>query len=525
MGGMMMRKIKLLTMILFWIILIAIVPFTSCVSSRTESQVNNSTPPASNSITDSSTVTNNLTSPTPTTTDTKSPTQEYYDAVQKASEQAISVTYPYLRRTIFLTKDDSAFLQILRFLKESAVQEIIYHNPKTKGPFAFPQGGYYITFNLEASSNIFFYSTGEDIRFETYDAYLTITCSQDFWQLLADAGKRELLAISNLPKPANLTGKIVFGSNRDGNNEIYSVNADGTNLTRLTDNNIPDGTPFWSPDRTKIAYVSTIRDAQQLEKLEVYVMNSDGTNHLRLTNGGGNNPAWSPDGKLIAYVSGYGSGADIYVMDINGGNKKQLTHNSSLNGNPDWSPDGSKITFFSMRDNLEGGKGVKPKIYIMNADGTDQHPITKSTQWADTMPKWSPDGKKIVFVADRDNERRKIYLINSDGTDQIRLSSDHTGEDLQPCWSPDGSKIAFASTRSGVSEIWVMNADGTNQAPLLINSPENDISDGSPSWLVLSIGHDRPPLAHPRYKNRTISSQLSDKIMNIQNMSAKGNNT
>jgi Tol biopolymer transport system component len=460
----MMSNKKLLIPVMFLVLLMALPLFASCIYSN------------------SSTATNNLISPTPTIIDTKSPAEEYYNAVRTVSEQAISITYSYQRRTIFLTIDDPAFPQILRFLKESTVQKITYHDPRVKGPFPLTQEGYYLIFGLRDGSDKFLYSTGNDIRFETNDAYLIITCSQDFWQLLADTGKRVLLAISNLPKPPNLSGKIVFGSNRDGNNEIYRMNADGTSLTRLTENTAYDGGPVWSPDGTKIAYMSIVRDSQQSEKLEIFVMNSDGTNPLRLTNGGGLNPTWSPDGKLITFASGYGSGSDIYVMDVDGSNKKQLTRDSSLNDKPDWSQDGTKIVFFSMRDISPGGKGGKPQIYVMNTDGTDQHPLIGSTDSSDTMPKWSPDGGKIVFVSDRNGQRRKIYLMNSDGTGQIILSSIHTGEDIHPCWSLDGSKIIFTSTRLGVSEIWVMNADGTNQAPLLQNNSEKDVSDMFPSW-------------------------------------------
>lgn len=473
-----MSKNILLIWVMLLVLSIAIIPFTSCMSSSPDSRSDNSIITACPTITNTDTTTTQLISTVSATNDPKATPQEYYSAVQKASEQAISINYPYERRTIFLTRDDPAFSQILGFLKESTIQEVTYKpTPEIKGPFPFPQGGYYLTFALSDGSNIHFYNTGVDIRFETSKAYLKIACSQQYWQLLVDTGKRVRLVVSNLPKPSNLTGKIVFQSDRDGNNEIYTMNVDGSELTRLTENAVHDGGPVWSPDGAKIAFVTMVRNLQQLEKLEIFVMKSDGTDLLRLTNGGGNNPAWSPDGKLIVFSFG-----DIYIMNVDGSFKNQLTNSTFSDDTPDWSPNGKEIVFSSNSDNSNGSKGGKPHVYVININGTDQHLIAGSLRWADTMPKWSPDGSKIVFVSDREHERRKIYLMNSDGTNQMMLSLNHAGEDIHPNWSPDGSKIVFTSTRSGASGIWVMNADGTNQAPLLENSAEKDISDGFPSW-------------------------------------------
>ena len=109
-------------------------------------------------------------------------------------------------------------------------------------------------------------------------------------------------------------GKIAFVSGRDGNNEIYVMNADGTDQTRLTDNPAYDSGPSWSPDGTKIAF-DTDRDGNR----EVYVMNADGTNLINITNhpASDHHPDWSPDGTKILFASNDAGNGDIFVMNFN----------------------------------------------------------------------------------------------------------------------------------------------------------------------------------------------------------------
>ncbi|MFC1694264.1 SUMF1/EgtB/PvdO family nonheme iron enzyme, partial [Candidatus Latescibacterota bacterium] len=162
-----------------------------------------------------------------------------------------------------------------------------------------------------------------------------------------------------------LEGKIAFSSYRDGNYEIYLMDTDGSNQTRLTFNSAYDSYPSWSPDGSQITF-SSYRDGNY----EIYVMNADGSNQTRLTYNSGYDwaPAWSPDGSQIAfsYLDGYN---EIYVMTADGSNQTRLTNNSVNDYKPTWSPDGSHIAFQSDRDgNYE--------IYVMNADGSNQTRLT-----------------------------------------------------------------------------------------------------------------------------------------------------
>lgn len=188
-------------------------------------------------------------------------------------------------------------------------------------------------------------------------------------------------------------------------------------------------------------------------------------------------PAWSPDGRQIALISNdgveleAGGELNIYVMAPNGADPQAITKGRpKYNGVPAWSPDGKKIAFVSDRDhNLE--------LYLMNADGTQQVNLTNSAG-ADQSFAWSPDGSQIVFVSERDGNG-EIYVINADGSGAVNLSKRPGGFDDTPVWSPDGKKIAWAATENGQSDIYVMNADGSGQVNLT-NTPK--AYDISPRW-------------------------------------------
>ena len=292
------------------------------------------------------------------------------------------------------------------------------------------------------------------------------------------------LSLTPLMVCVEAQAQITFVSQRDGNAEIYVMDADGGDQRNLTNHRNEDWWPSWSPDGKRIVFVSE-RDGNR----EIYVMDADGGNQQNLTNDRNEDwyPSWSPDGKRIAFMSlrdGHvidrAPTYEIYVMDADGGNQQNLTNNPNDDRYPSWSPNSQRIACSSQRPGHFRSKFlITYEIYVMDADGGNQQRLTEN-QKNDWHPSWSPDGERIAFSSDRkgDFENFEIYVMDADGGNQQNLTNHRSGDD-SPSWSPDGKRIAFLSWRDGNPEIYVMDADGGNPQNLT-NNPRGDFS---PAWF------------------------------------------
>lgn len=265
------------------------------------------------------------------------------------------------------------------------------------------------------------------------------------------------------PTPAvSIGGSIVFGSNRDGNFEIYICDGNGGNPVRLTNHPAGDGGPVLSPDGRRVAFASD-RDGN----FEIYVMNVDGTGLARVTNAPGNDfvSGWSRDGQRLLFDSERDGNREIYVMDVNGAGLRRLTTHPAIDAKATLSPDGRRMLWVSNRDgNLD----------IYSLDLTTQRRVPKrltTSPGNDTDPVWSPDGKRIVFVSRRDGNEQ-IYIMNADGRDQVRLTKNEA-HDGRPTFAPGGRSITFNSDRDGNFELYTMHSDGSQQSRLTQTTTSN----------------------------------------------------
>ncbi len=299
------------------------------------------------------------------------------------------------------------------------------------------------------------------------------TAQDDSYTVLQDASLTVTAGTGLLGNDADPAGGslTVLSATQPAHGTVSLVPAVITSFINLTNNAAIDTRADWSPDGSKIAF-----DTDRNGNNEIYVMNANGTGLTRLTNNSydDSQAAWSPNGSKIAYMSNSSGTYDVWVMDANGSNKTKLTTSGSgkVSGQPAWSPDGSQIAFTS---NRTGSTGYD--IYVMDADGSN---VTKLTTASgdDSEPVWSPDGSKIAFYSNRDGNT-EIYVMNADGSGQTRLTSS-SGTDKSPVWSPDGSKIAFASNRTGTYQIYMVDADGSN--PVQVTSAATDVT--FPDWSL-----------------------------------------
>ena len=251
-----------------------------------------------------------------------------------------------------------------------------------------------------------------------------------------------------------LWGKIVFYSKRDGNTEIYTMNSNGSNQTRLTFNNVSDSSPTWSPNGQQIAF-----HRERNGNWEVYVMEGDGSNQRNLTRHQAYDgfPSWSPDGNQIAFNStrngGENQDVNIFVMDADGSNVQQVTR-LKFAANPRWSPDGKQILF-------EGAIDQGRQIYAIRPDGRGQWQISEPKPNAGMLlGGWSPDGKKVLYSEFFPNPGKSVPVIatlHPLGRQEVvkwePVPLPQIGWEVlaSETWAADGESILFAGERDGKS--------------------------------------------------------------------------
>lgn len=233
-------------------------------------------------------------------------------------------------------------------------------------------------------------------------------------------------------------GKIVY-SRSDGDFEIFSINPDGTNTTRLTNNSVADTEPTVSPNGNKIAFT---RDSSEIDA-EIYTMQMNGSNLTRITNNdsGDAQPSWSPDGTKLVYVNKAGGDAEIWVMNADGSNTTQLTDNNVLDQEPAWSPDGTTIAFQRRTD-------LHFDIYTMSPTGANQTRIITCNDEHDCVsPDWGPNSNKLTYTRWTGllggPVSAEVFIASADGSN-AQMKTVAGGYFAYSAFSPDGNYLVYS---------------------------------------------------------------------------------
>ena len=243
--------------------------------------------------------------------------------------------------------------------------------------------------------------------------------------------------------------KAVWGEYRPGTlEEVRRVLEVPPPYTNLTHQKGDDRHPAWSPDGTLIAFESNREGFYQL-----YIMDPDGGNLRQLTRGNyeSRGPSWAPDSKSLLFYANPEGNFDLFSMDLQGGNLKPLTRHQTDDRWGRFSPDGSQIAFCSRRSGHED-------LFLMAADGGNLRRLTDHPQ-ADLWPSWSPDGSRLAFFSRRDTGGMadELYLLDI-ATGEMERLTHHPTQDFCPAWSPDGKWLVWSGKRSGGRpELYALN--------------------------------------------------------------------
>ncbi|MGY1683796.1 TolB family protein [Geodermatophilus sp. SYSU D01176] len=273
---------------------------------------------------------------------------------------------------------------------------------------------------------------------------------------------------------------FVFASDRDGDAEIHRTLAYGR-IRQLTRNDVTDDQPVWSPDGRRIAFVST-RDGNA----EVFVMDADGSDVVQVTDTAttpdgvevrNDSPAWSPDGRTLAFVSNRDDPeGEVYRVAADGTRLQRLTTNPFVTDNaPAWSPDGRHV-LYSVTPPADDAD-----LYRMRPDGSQIRQLTDTPDVDESTPEYSPDGRTIAFSRfDLLAGERDLATMRATGGPARHLTGEPDRDEWFPRWTADGRQLAFWAQDGTRSTAWLVDRDGTDLRPLTAGTANDSSPDPRP---------------------------------------------
>ena len=251
------------------------------------------------------------------------------------------------------------------------------------------------------------------------------------------------------PIPLPPMARIAFASNREGNDQIFTMNPDGSDVQRLTEPDIVNVQPVWSPDGTRIAFYSNRNSQKKVNWREIYTMNDDGSDVVQVTDNDLDELEfhWSPDSSIIAYTADNPNNVrEIHVIHLDSGEEEII--GEVMNSRFAWSPDSSTIAGIIHQPNGQGG--ADPLITLFPIEYRDNSYFPLEGIYPSDV-KWSPDGTKLAVTVESID--RHLYIVDRSGaTPPQEISTDYG---LGLSWSPDGAKLAYFASDGGPLYLWV----------------------------------------------------------------------
>lgn len=261
------------------------------------------------------------------------------------------------------------------------------------------------------------------------------------------------------------------GDGRTWQNDLFVMNADGSDQRALTHSSFRKRGPVWSPNGREIAYSGEARTQ------DIFVMRADGTDSHNATSSPNideYDPAWSPSGTEIAYAGHSSESSSIFIMNVETAEILRLTRDGSHDNWPTWSPDGKQIAFARRNDS-------STELCILDIESSLVSQITsyRAEGYHVMHPSWSPDGKQIAYSLQIGTHESDIYSIEL-GSGMRALLHSSPGHDRYPDWAPNGRKLVFSSAEPDSINLYRMDADGSNVR--LVSEANKSSGDEQPDW-------------------------------------------